>query len=158
VARSIYTLTIPSSTRYLEDVRHFVEVHALEANFTEETVAQLKIAVDEACTNVIEHAYKGESEHPIDIAVIVMPDRFTVRIRDEGEGFNPNTYQHPDLKEYVRTRKQGGLGVFIMRRVMDHVEFRKRGHINECCLVKYRIKPADPATTGSEGTHGSIQA
>jgi len=138
VAQSVYKLTIPSATRYLEDVRHFVEVHAREADLGPEDVERLKMAVDEACTNVIKHAYKGDGEHQIDIAVIIDPDRFTVRIRDEGEAFDPASYEEPDLFEFVRQHKKGGLGVHIMRRLMDQVEYRKRGKINECCMVKYR--------------------
>ena len=135
---SIYKLTIPSSTRYLEDVRHFVEAHALEANLAEAAVEQLKIAVDEACTNVIEHAYNGEGEHQIDIAIIVKPDRLVVRIRDEGEAFNPDSYEEPNIFEFAKRHKKGGFGVHIMRRLMDQVEYRTRGKFNECCMVKYR--------------------
>ncbi|MBO6576438.1 MAG: ATP-binding protein [Rhodothermales bacterium] len=138
MTKRIHKLTIPSSTRYLEDVRQFVEVHAADAKFPEDTVEQLKMAVDEACANVIKHAYKGEAEHPIDIAVIVQPDRFTVRIRDEGESFDPSNYTEPDLMKFARARRAGGLGVHIMRRLMDQVEYKKRGRKNECCLTKYR--------------------
>ena len=67
MARSIHTLAIPSSTRYLEDVRNFVVLHAQEADFPEDAVEQFKIAVDEACTNVIEHAYGGQTDHEVDI-------------------------------------------------------------------------------------------
>ncbi len=138
MAQSVYKITIPSSTRYLEDVRQFVERHALQANLPEEAVEQLKVAVDEACTNVIEHAYKGESEHQIDIAVIVKPDRLTIRIRDEGESFEPEQYEEPDIFEFARRHKKGGFGVHIMRRLMDRVEYHSRGKINECSMTKYR--------------------
>jgi serine/threonine-protein kinase RsbW len=138
VAPSIHTLTIPSSTLHLEDVRRFVETHAVRANFNEEAIAQLKMAVDEACTNVIEHAYHGDGQHQIDIAVILKPDRFTVRIRDEGERFKSADYQEPDLLEFAKMRRAGGFGVHIMRRLMDKVEYRTDGNVNECCLIKYR--------------------
>ncbi|MBT4603110.1 MAG: ATP-binding protein, partial [Bacteroidetes Order II. Incertae sedis bacterium] len=88
MAATTHTLTIPSSTRFLEDVREFVTSHAEKAEFSESEVEQLKMAVDEACANVIEHAYHGETEQPIDIAVIIQPDRLTVRIRDKGRQFN----------------------------------------------------------------------
>ncbi|MFT4604879.1 MAG: serine/threonine-protein kinase RsbW [Rhodothermales bacterium] len=138
MAERIHKLTIPSSTRYLEDVRHFVERHAEKAKLPEDSVQQLKMAVDEACANVIEHAYKGNNEQPIDIAVIVRSDRFTVRIRDKGEGFDPTVYQEPDLTSIARSRRAGGLGVHIMHRLMDQVEYRQRGRTNECRLTKYR--------------------
>ena len=138
VARSVHSLTIPSSTRYLEDVRRFVEQHATEANFATKDVGELKIAVDEACTNVIEHAYCGDAQHDIDVDVIIKPDRLTVRIRDKGQTFDQTTYEEPDIFNFAHNRKAGGFGVKIMRRLMDHVEYRKRGNTNECCLTKYR--------------------
>ena len=138
MARSTHTLTIPSSTRYLEDVRRFVEQHAVEARFASKDVSELKIAVDEACANVIEHAYKGDEQRNIDVDVIIQPDRFTVRIRDDGESFQQGTYQEPDIFDFAHMGKAGGFGVQIMRRLMDHVEYRTRGHSNECCLTKYR--------------------
>jgi serine/threonine-protein kinase RsbW len=138
VSKRIHKLTIPSSTRYLEDVRQFVQSHASDAKFSDDTVEQLKMAVDEACANVIEHAYKGEGERPIDIAVIVAPDKFMVRIRDEGVGFDPKSYSSPDLIKIARSRTAGGLGVHIIKRLMDQVEYRTRGRTNECCMTKYR--------------------
>ena len=134
----MYKITIPSSTRYLEDVRQFVERHARQANLSDEAVEQLKVAVDEACTNVIEHAYRGESEHQIDVAVIVTPDRLTIRIRDEGESFKQESYEEPDIFEFAQRHKKGGFGVHIMRRLMDQVEYRTRGKVNECTLTKFR--------------------
>lgn len=145
VARSIHTFSIPSSTRYLEDVRRFVETHALEANLPEQTVEQFKIAVDEACANVIEHAYQGQEDHRVDLAVIVEADRFTVRIRDRGVPFNLNTYREPNLMEMAKRRKAGGFGVHIMRRLMDRVEYRSRGQVNEVLLTKFR-NANSPAT------------
>ena len=131
-------MTIPSSTRYLEDVREFVTKKAQSAEFSESVVEQLKIAVDEACTNVIKHAYDGEGEHVIDIAVIITHDKLVVRIRDRGRSFDPNTYSEPNLIEFAKSRKGGGLGVHIINRLMDRVEYRTKGGVNECCLVKYR--------------------
>ena len=138
MARSVYTLTIPSSTQHLETVREFVGDHARAAGFSDESVEQLKIAVDEACTNVIEHAYGGEAAHQIGVSVIVQADRFTIRIQDEGKAFDPRTYKEPNIFEYAKRRKAGGFGVHIMHRLMDHVEYRKRGAVNECCMTKYR--------------------
>ena len=145
VTPSIHEITIQSSTRYLEDVRDFVARHALDAKFGPDEVEQLKMAVDEACTNVIEHAYKGETERPIDVAVIVKPDRFMVRIRDKGTSFDPSVYRAPDLAHFARNRKTGGFGVHIMRQLMDLVEYRTRGGTNECCMVKYRADGAKSA-------------
>lgn len=115
-----------------------MESHAREAALTEETVEHFKIAVDEACTNVIKHSYRGEDVHEIDIAVIVEPDYFTVRIRDEGVPFKPDQYHEPDIFELAKRRRAGGFGVHIMRQLMDRVEYKKRGRVNEVQLTKFR--------------------
>ena len=107
-------------------MRQFVAKKADSAGFSEKDVEQIKIAVDEACTNVIKHAYNGEGEHVIDIAVILSSDKLTVRIRDRGRAFNPETYAEPDLIEFAKSRKSGGLGVHIMNRLMDRVEYKTK--------------------------------
>lgn len=148
MSRSVHTKTIPSSTRYLDDVRQFVVTHAQEAKFSEDAVEQFKIAVDEACTNVIEHAYKGQEHHEVDIAIIIDNDRFTVRIRDEGEPFDRSKYKEPNLLELTHKRRAGGLGVHIINRLMDRVEYRTRGQINEIRMTKFRTPPG--TTNGTE--------
>lgn len=137
VARTVHTTTIPSSTRYLEKVRSFVSGHALAADLPLDTVEQFKIAVDEACANVIEHAYRGEDHHEVDIAVIIETDRFIVRIRDKGVSFDQSQYKEPNLLELTKRGAAGGLGVHIIRRLMDRVEYKTRGRVNEISLTKY---------------------
>ena len=110
----------------------------MEAGLKEDIVEQVKIAVDEACTNVIKHAYRNEPAHQIDITIIIDTDHFTIRIRDEGESFRPDRYRSPDIYESVKRRKSGGYGVHIMRRLMDHVEYRTQGKVNEVFLTKFR--------------------
>ncbi len=120
-----------------------MEKHAKEAGLSEEIAEQFKIAVDEACTNVIKHAYRGAPEQRIDVAVMVGADRVTVRIRDEGTAFRPEFYTTPDILESIKQRRAGGYGVLIMTRLMDQVEYRTRGNVNEVYLTKYRTEAAD---------------
>lgn len=136
--RTVHRLSIPSSTSYLGEVREFVEDHARQARFHEDAIEQFKIAVDEACTNVIKHAYRGNAKKQIDLAVIVDDDRFTVRIRDEGHSFRPQMYSEPDIFKFAETRRAGGFGVHIMRQLMDKVEYKTKGKVNEVRLTKYR--------------------
>lgn len=136
--KSVYTLSIPSSTRYLERVRRFIETHTRDAELTEEAIEQFKIAVDEACTNVIKHAYSGDDTQQIDLAVIIEDDRVTVRIRDAGRSFQQEFYTSPDIFELAESRRAGGFGVHIMRSLMDRVEYTSSGDTNEVRLTKYR--------------------
>ncbi len=138
MSRTVHSLTVPSETRYLDRVRAFVERHARRAQLPADTVEQLRVAVDEACTNVIKHAYRGDASQQIDLAVIVEPHRFAVRIRDEGAPFRPDAYAEPDVKALIERRRRGGLGVYLMRQLMDDVEYRTVGSTNEVQLIKYR--------------------
>lgn len=138
MAKSVHTLSIPSSTRYLERVRRFVEMHVRNARLADEAIEQFKIAVDEACTNVIKHAYRGDDSQQIDLAVIVEDDRVTVRIRDAGRSFQQEFYTSPDIFELAENRRAGGFGVHIMRSLMDRVEYSSRGNTNEVRLTKFR--------------------
>ena len=138
MASSIHTLTIPSSTRHLDEVRRFVEQHAVDAGFNERHVEQFKVAVDEACTNVIKHAYSGLEDEKVEVKVVTEKDRLTVCIRDKGASFRPEEYNEPDIFELAKRRQAGGFGVQIMRRLMDHVEYARKGGTNEVRLTKYR--------------------
>jgi serine/threonine-protein kinase RsbW len=114
-----------------------VETHTIAAGFNEQSVEQFKVAVDEACTNVIKHAYNGNESCELDIRVIVDSDRCTVCIRDEGRAFRPQEYAEPDIFKLAKRRQAGGFGVHIMRRLMDHVEYSSEGNVNEVRLTKY---------------------
>jgi len=114
-----------------------VEKHTVEAGFSNRSVEQFKVAVDEACTNVIKHAYRGDEACKLDVSIIIFSDRCTVCIRDEGQSFQPREYHEPDIFELAKKRQAGGFGVHIMRRLMDHVEYTSEGDINEVRLTKY---------------------
>lgn len=109
----------------------------MEAGFDNRSVEQIKVAVDEACTNVIKHAYRENETCMLDVSIIIYSDRCTICIRDEGHAFEPQTYNEPDIFELAKRRQAGGFGVHIMRRLMDHVEYSSEGKVNEVRLTKY---------------------
>jgi serine/threonine-protein kinase RsbW len=129
-----------------------VEAYAREAEFTDDAIESFKIAVDEACTNIIKHAYQGDSSHKIDLAVIIEDERFTVRIRDKGRAFQLQGYSRPDIFHLAKGRRAGGLGVHIMRQLMDVVEYHTRGNVNEVTLVKIRNGTSSSVRGGGEST------
>jgi serine/threonine-protein kinase RsbW len=137
VAQETHKLKIGSSTQNLGDVRRFVERYARESGFSETSVNEFKLAVDEACTNVIEHAYCGDTTCSIEVSITITEQYFTVVIRDEGRAFEPAAYQSPNLVDLVHQRRDGGFGVHLMRKLMDRVEYRRRGRFNEVALTKY---------------------
>lgn len=134
---SAHSLIIPSATQHLGKVRRFVEKHAREAHLGKEAIAHIRMAVDEACANIIEHAY-DDARQKISVLVLVDSERFTVCIRDQGRPFRPESWSEPNLFRIAESRRGGGLGVQIMRSLMDQVEYTTQGDTNEVRLTKFR--------------------
>ncbi|MEM1269418.1 MAG: ATP-binding protein [Bacteroidota bacterium] len=131
-------MSIESATRNLGAVRNFVRQHAEASGFPAAAVQQMMLAVDEACSNVIRHAYSGDEQGRVEVEISIGPETFRVIIRDHGQAFKPSAYEPPNLYHSVKRRKGGGFGVHIMRRLMDEVEYATRGGVNEVRLTKHR--------------------
>lgn len=136
------TLEISSSTELLSDVRHFIAREAHEAGFSDDTIANIALAVDEACTNIIKHAYRYDAAGRIRITVSRQspasgPARFVITILDNGRRFDRESWHAPDMPEYFRLLKPGGLGIMLMMKLMDEVTYGDNGPTNSIRLVKY---------------------
>lgn len=131
-----YRLTISSQTDHLTEVRRFVSELARQHGFTEDDVNKITIAVDEACTNIIKHGYNFSPKHTIDIEIRRDGINFEILISDRGKKFDPNTIETPDMKEYLSHYRRGGLGVYLMKRIMDSVEFDSHRDRNTLRMVK----------------------
>lgn len=124
-------------------IRKFITGIATMMGFSKDEIYQIELAVDEACTNVINHAYmdKGSKEKNINVTVKKKPDQIEITIADRGVGFDPDALKTPNMDEYLKGRKPGGLGVHLIKTLMDEVNFRiKPGVRNEVEIVKY-FKP-----------------
>jgi serine/threonine-protein kinase RsbW len=133
--------TVLSRTDHLLEVRDFVSDAARQFGFSEEDVANIVLAVDEACTNIIKHAYQYAPDKEISIAIHRNNGTFEVKIKDSGKSFNPDALRAPDLKRNLSHHRRGGLGVYLMRKLMDRVEYNFADESNnEVSLVKYLAK------------------
>lgn len=133
-----HTITIPASTEYLTRVRRFVSGYAGKAGFSEAEIEEIRLAVDEACTNVIKHAYKNDGTKTIQISLGLKENQLIISLLDSGSTFDPGTYSNPDLQDRVRKKKRGGMGIYLIRKFMDKVEYRQKGSQNELWMTKTR--------------------
>jgi serine/threonine-protein kinase RsbW len=108
------------------------------AGFDGATASQIALAVDEATTNVLEHAYHGEPDRPVEICFEADASNFEVDVRDAGDEVDPRAVPQVDLQAYASQRRTGGLGVHLMGKIMDRVTFARSRGTNVCCLVKRR--------------------
>ncbi len=131
-------------------VKAKLENLAVIGNFITEAMKQLgieqetfpvELAVDEACTNIIQHAYSGDSEKPIRILCSISGNDLVIRIRDWGKPFNPDSVSAPDTESELFERELGGLGILLMRKVMDEVRyvFQARRY-NELIMIKHLLQ------------------
>ena len=136
-----YQLKIPSRTDNLELIREFVSKVAQMVGFGENDVEKIELACDEACTNVIKHAYDSDNEtNRLDVLVKVDLEKFTLIVTDHGKGFDPKGLKMPDMKEYMAELKVGGLGIYLIKTLMDEVDYNiNPGVKNQVKMVKYLL-------------------
>jgi len=136
-----YVLKIPSQTDNLEIIRNFVSGVAKKVGFDSEESNKIELAVDEACTNVIEHAYKHDDNQNIDIAIKIDYQKLIVIVTDKGQSFKMEEIEMPDMQSYLAELRVGGLGIYLMKTLMDEVDYQtKPGVRNEVRMVKYLLK------------------
>jgi anti-sigma regulatory factor (Ser/Thr protein kinase) len=139
-----YTLTVTSELDKLAAIASFIKQATTNMGMDEDGTYAMELAVDEACTNVMDYAYQGQSGHPVTIECRDEGGNCVVVIRDCGRPFDPSRIPSPDLRAPVSRRKVGGLGIYIMRKLMDDVRFRfDPATGNELILVK-AIHPVVP--------------
>lgn len=133
----------------LQAIRDFIEDACRRSGIERSTAFDLKLAVDEACTNIIEHGYAGREPGPIGISFDSGPEEVVVAITDRGRAFDPKSAPAPDLGSDWRTRPIGGLGWHLIRRFVDRIDYDSdaRGG-NRLTLVK-KVSPAGRASTRS---------
>lgn len=133
-----YKKTVGASTENLSDIRDFVAGYARDYGFDDNIVADIRLAVDEACTNIIKHAYNNDPMENLEITIEIDEEKFMIYLVDRGEGFDVKTYQKPDLKKQIEQKKRGGLGVHLMLNLMDEVTYQVRNNMNVLCMSKNR--------------------
>jgi serine/threonine-protein kinase RsbW len=98
---------------------------------------EIQLAVDEACANVVHHAYQGVEPGDMEIACSVNDQILTIQVRDWGRGFNPCDVSEPDVDAPLAERTLGGLGLFLLKQIMDSVQFTfDSQHGNELVMTK----------------------
>lgn len=131
-------LVIPAAMSHLLEVREFIERIGKKYKFSDKIINSFKLVVDETCTNVIRHGYADIKDGKITVRAIIRRLSLTVVIIDQGRSFDPRQVKDPDLNKYVQIGKKGGLGIFMMRKLMDDIQYNLTSHGNELRLTKMR--------------------
>ncbi len=97
---------------------------------------QIVLAVDEICANLIIHANQEDPSKYISLAIHKQPSVLKFEITDNGVAFQKSNYKEPNIEEHVKVGKKGGVGIALVNRIMDKVEFSTNGSKNICLLYK----------------------
>ncbi len=126
------TKLFPGQYASLAGISEFVAKAAQDAGLDSKGVYAVKLAVDEACTNIIEHAYGGEGIGKIECSCIIASDSLTIELRDWGKAFDPKDVPEPNFCVPLEELKIRGAGLFFIHKLMDEVKFRfneKKGNL-----------------------------
>jgi serine/threonine-protein kinase RsbW len=138
-----FKLQVPSSTENLALIREFVTTVGKQATMSDEDIAKLELAVDEACANVIEHAYGHDITKEVDVRAVFDDDEVRISVIDSGRGFDPAKVDQETVEQLVAERKSGGLGFRLIKSLMDEVSYEiVPGQKNELHMTK-KIKKSE---------------
>ena len=131
-----HSFKIPCSTAHLKDLRIFLGKVLQGLDLKDVDQNALILAVDEVCANIIIHSNCNESEF-IEMNVIPGDDEIIFEIIDgTSKGFDINSYNAPELQEIIKTRRKGGIGLMLVKKIMDKIEVNKVNGKNCCRLYK----------------------
>ncbi len=136
----------PARYDVIASICEFVQAGAEAAGFGEDEQFRVQLACDEACTNIIEHAYGGENQGEIEVKVQATTGTLTIELHDNGQSFDPEN--QPELNRPLKIKTEedlerlqaGGLGLHFMRTIMDEVRFHfdvREG--NTLVMVKRKV-------------------
>ena len=123
----------------LASISDFVSKAAIDAGLDDKAIYAVRLAVDEACCNIIDHAYGGEGRGDMQCSIDVRKGELTVILSDRGKPFNPDTIPPPKLDKPIKELKSRGVGLFLIREMMDNVHYESDPNSgNVLTMVKRR--------------------
>lgn len=116
-------IAVRGTTEDLQRLRDFIQRQALSCGFDETRAYHITLAVDEVCSNIIRHSYHSDPSRRIHVAVSYSTNGMEISISDDGASFDPRDVKDPDMKEYFSQFRRGGLGIPIVKKLMDEVQY-----------------------------------
>ncbi|MDH5753340.1 MAG: ATP-binding protein [Deltaproteobacteria bacterium] len=120
---AILSIKVESDLGNLGQIRGFIEKSAQHFGVPQDACNQIRLAVDEACANIVIHGY-GEGKGDLEVSADRQDDAMVVTLRDRARPFNPTQHVgHPDFTSPLTERPVGGMGLFIIRESVDVMDY-----------------------------------
>jgi anti-sigma regulatory factor (Ser/Thr protein kinase) len=130
------SVTLVNQLSEVERLSRLVEAFGEAEGLAPEAVFSMNLALDEVVTNIIRYAHDDGRQHPIVVRLALEQDVLTAQVEDDGRAFNPLEAPAPDIGSSIDERPIGGLGIHLMRSVMNSVEYRREDGRNVLTLKK----------------------
>ncbi len=130
-------MRISCQTTALSELRVFLKKTLGELPMSDIDQHQITLAVEEVCANLIIHSHKCNALDYIELNIKQNPGKLIFEITDEGKAFNMLDYEAPDLNKVKGEKRKGGLGIILVRKIMDEIEFETNKGTNICRLIKW---------------------
>ena len=132
-----HRLNLSCQTSALSELRAFLQQQLSKTSFSENEKHQVTLAVEEVCANLIIHSHGCNPQDHIHLEVKDSPEKLIFEISDQGDAFNILEYEVPDLKKIMVEKRKGGLGIILVKKIMDEIEFESKNGTNTCRLIKW---------------------
>lgn len=136
MSKKSYSFELKSSLSELDRLCENLETFGKKFGFSKKLIFEINLALDELFTNIISYGFKDDEEHVIKVTLTPDKDELCLCIEDDGMPFNPIDFETPDVSCSVEECKIGGLGIHIMKKLMDDVCYERCGDKNVLNLKK----------------------
>jgi serine/threonine-protein kinase RsbW len=132
-----YHYNIGCSLNNLKGIRDFIRESLKTHGVSDVMMNDIVLAIDEMCSNLMIHAHQCNPEHFLELDINVpKKGNLVFEIVDDGSMFDINQFREPELGNLVHEKRKGGLGIRLVKSIMDNVEYLRRGDKNVCRLTK----------------------
>jgi serine/threonine-protein kinase RsbW len=132
-----YQYSIGCSLANLKGIREFVRNALKENNVNDLQIGTIVLALDEMCSNLMIHAHHCNPDHKIELHIVhESGTTFVFEIIDDGSMFDINQFAEPKLGELIHEKRKGGLGIRLVKSIMDKIEYKNERGKNICRLTK----------------------
>jgi anti-sigma regulatory factor (Ser/Thr protein kinase) len=129
-------MIVKNSISELESITLTLENFFSDHHLSSTVLFDVNLVIEEVFTNIVFYAFNDSREHLINIHVVKKDELLTIQIEDQGIPFNPLEKSEPDLDKPISEREVGGLGIHLVKKMMDHIEYSRKGHKNVLKLYK----------------------
>lgn len=133
-----YHFTLKNQLADLAPLAERIRNSVTDLGLTERDLFCIDLVCDELITNTIKYGYTDTAEHEIAVNLSVRPHEIVIELEDDGQPFNPLNNSAPDTTLALQDRPIGGLGIHLLREMMDHCEYRHAGGRNYVTFQKSR--------------------